>query len=513
MSPGPRLPDGVQTIPEALAFWADQTPDAPAIVPHGGPVITYDALWRSANGVVATLHDRGIGSRDRVVLLLPEGPQLAETLLGTACAAIALPLSPALSATALDRALEGMALTAAIVGSPVPDAVRELLARRRIALIEHHADDGLSARKLTCTDDRKLVPKTWPAANDIAIVSQTSGTTGKPKRVPYSQGGLMISGREHRDAYGLDRRDRGLAVSPMTVSLGTSTLLQGIVAGAALIFPAALDPSRVWVAMLTEHPTWMQASAGYLELLARYLRSRPEAELLAVRFVRVTSAAISAAVCDELAHRLGGPILPSYSSSEAGRISMALPPPALSKPGSVGRAVQKMTIVDEHGAAVGAGVVGEIWLHEPRVFAEYLDDPEATAAVRAPGGWFRTGDTGYLDDDGFLFLTGRLNELINRGGDKIAPAEVDAVLLAHSAVGDAGCFAVPDERFGEDIVAAVVLEPGHTASPRELRTWMLGRLAPYKVPRRIWFADELPKTESNKVQRGELARRWKADRA
>jgi acyl-CoA synthetase (AMP-forming)/AMP-acid ligase II len=341
-------------------------------------------------------------------------------------------------------------------------------------------------------------------------VSQTSGTTGNPKRVPYFHGGLMISGREHRDAYGLDRRDRGVAVSPITVSLGTSTVLQGVVAGSALIYPTALDPAQVWEAMRAVRPTWMQASAGFLALLARYLRSRPAAESLSMRFVRATSAAISREVCKELAQRLGGPILPSYSSSEAGRISMVLPPPALNKPGSVGRPVQAMVIVDEQGAAVGAGVPGEIWLHEPRVFAGYLDDPDATAAARAPDGWFRTGDVGYLDEDGFLFIAGRRNELINRGGDKIAPAEVDAVLKDHPAVGDAGCFAIRDEQFGEDIVAAIVLEPGHAASPRELRTWLLGRLAPHKVPRRIWFVDDVPKTDSTKVLRRELARRWGA---
>ena len=284
--------------------------------------------------------------------------------------------------------------------------------------------------------------------------------------------------------------------------------MQSVVAGAALIFPDSLDPSRVWEALAAQRSTWMQASAGFLELLARYLRSQPVAESLSLRFVRATSAAISPEVCAELAVRLGGPILPSYSSSEAGRISMVFPPPAVTKPGSVGTPVQPMAIVDRHGNPVGVNVEGEIRLHEPRVFAGYLDDPEGTAAARAPGGWFRTGDTGYLDEDGFLFLTGRRNELINRGGEKIAPAEVDAVLHGRAEVAEAAVFPVPDSRFGEDIVAAVVLEPGQIVSPRELRTWLLDRLAPHKVPRRIWFVDALPRTATGKVQRGELTRRW-----
>ena len=136
-----------------------------------------------------------------------------------------------------------------------------------------------------------------------------------------------------------------------------------------------------------------------------------------------------------------------------------------------------------------------------RVVAGYLDNPEATAAAFLPGGWYRTGDTGYLDNEGFLFVMGRLNELINRGGDKIAPAEVDGALLAHPAVRDAAAFAVADKRVGEDIVAAVVPSHGHTATPRDLRRWMLCRLSPHKVPRRVWFVDALPRTATVKVQR------------
>jgi acyl-CoA synthetase (AMP-forming)/AMP-acid ligase II len=503
-----RLPDTVETIPEALAFWAETTPDAPAIVPHGRPAITYAALWQNAGALADALHRQGVERHDRVVLLLPEGPRLALTLLGTACAAIALPLSPALTAAELSAGLAGLDAAAAIVAPSLAAPARERLSELEIAIFELGGAADLPALDHPVSGDQWRRHCAKPAPEDIAVVSQSSGTTGKPKRVAYRHHALVISGREHRDAYGLDQRDRGVAVSPMTASLGAWTVLEVVIVGAALVFPATLDPSHVWDAMIAERPNWMQASAGFLELLARCLQGRPAPASLSLRFVRVTSAAISPAVCAALAQRLGGPILPSYSSSEAGMISMTFPPPAMSKPGSVGQPVQVMSIVDQGGSRVGANVEGEIWLQEPRVFAGYLDDPEGTAAVRTPGGWFRTGDMGYLDEDGFLFLTGRCNELINRGGDKIAPAEVDAVLFAHPAVAEAAAFPAPDERFGQDIVAAVVLEPGRIVSPRELRTWLLGRLAPHKVPRRIWFVDVLPRTASGKVQRGELALRW-----
>lgn len=511
MSGQTRLPDAVATIPDALAFWAAATPDAPAVVPHGRPPISYDALWRSAGGLAETLHALGVRRADRVVLLLPEGPRLAAALLGTACAAIALPLSAALPSAELAAVLAGVNAAAAVADPTLPAPARARLAELGIPLLELRGGDAPTLAPVDGARRRGPCPRPMPG--DIAAVSQSSGTTGKPKRVPYFHGGLLISGREHRDAYGLDCRDIGVVVSPLTASLGASMLLHSLVAGAALLFPAALEPSRVWAAMLAERPTWTQASAGFLELLARELRNRPATESVSLRFVRATSAAISPEMCHELARRLGGPVLPSYSSSEAGRISMVFPPPAKSKPGSAGQPVQPLAIVDDAGNRVGTGVEGEIWLDNPRVFAGYLDDPEATAAALAPGGWFRTGDTGFLDEDGFLFLTGRRNELINRGGDKIAPAEVDAALLAHPAVREAAAFPAPDERYGQDIVVAVALEPGQTASARALRTWMLERLAPHKVPRRIWFVDELPRTATGKVQRTTLSERFRADAA
>ena len=268
-------------------------------------------------------------------------------------------------------------------------------------------------------------------------------------------------------------------------------LTKAIAAGAGLIFPDTTDLPRMWESIAAERPTWMYCSPGYLELLARLLRERPALPApSSLRFVRVSSAPLSLEVCEELETRLGAPILPSYGTSEAGRITAVLPPPAPRKPGSDGRPVQEVRIVADDGSDVGPGVAGEIWVRGPLVFAGYLDDPENNAARFTADGWFRTGDLGYLDADGFFFLTGRINELINRGGTKIVPGEVDEALLDHPAVAEAAVFGVPDARLGEDIVAAVVLKPGLDATAREFRGWLLDRLSPHKVPRRIWFVAE-----------------------
>ena len=371
-----------------------------------------------------------------------------------------------------------------------------------------HVDPETHALRLEGRPVTEPVRLTHPAPTDVAVLRQTSGTTGRPKRVARTHGDLIGFGRDQHAKFGLGPGDHAPAIAPITATLGQTVLAHAAVTGAALVCPRSPDVADVWDAIVQERATWLSVSAGFLELLAGFLEHRPgEPEVLPLRFVQVTAAPISPAVGEALAERLGALILPRYSSSEAGGIALTLPPPAPSRPGSAGQPIQEVRIVAEDGRPPGAGETDEIWVRGPRVVPGYLDDPAATAAAFLPDGWYRTGD-GRLDEDGFLFVTGRLDELINRGGDKIVPVEVDAVLLAHPAVREAAAFAVPDARLGEDIAAAVVLELGEAVSPRELRHWMLGRLTPHKAPRRIWFVDGLPLTVSGKVQRGVLAERF-----
>lgn len=289
-------------------------------------------------------------------------------------------------------------------------------------------------------------------------------------------------------------------------------LAHALTAGASVIMrPLTVGLAAAWEAIAREHPTWLSTSAGFLELLAPALEARPALYCSpSLRFVQVTAAPITPETCRALEERLGAPILPRYSSTETGGVAMTRPPPARRKPGSVGQLIQEVRFAAPDGNDVAAGNEGEIWVRGPRVAPGYLDDAEATAAAFLSDGWYRTGDLGYLDGDGFLFLTGRINELINRGGEKIAPLEVDAVLQAHPAIAEAATFAVPHARLGEDIVAAVVLKPGQAATALELRRWLLERLSPAKAPRRFWMVEHLPRTETGKVQRGILAEQFMA---
>lgn len=499
-----RLPDSVQSLPEALAFWAEHTPHAAAIVVPGSPVMTYAELWGRVRAVAQSLVGAGVRREDRVVLLVPDGVAMVESLLGTMLAGVAAPLPASLTAPELDEALDGLRAAAALVTPGIDPAVLACFARHAVSTMELGS----------ATLQRRNGMLSWPEAADLAIVRHTSGTTGRPKRTPCQHGSLVAHGRRNRDELGLHPHDRTALVSPVSMTLGQAVLAHALTAGASIVMqPLAGDFAAAWAAIARGRPTWLSTSAGFLEVLASTIETQPALPCPpSLRFVQVTSAPIAAETCRALEERLGVPILPRYSSTEAGGIAMTWPPPARRKPGSVGQPVQEVRIVAADGADVQPGREGEIWVRGPGVMSGYLDDPEATAAVLRPDGWYRTGDLGYLDEDRFLFLTGRLNELINRGGEKIAPAEVDAVLQAHPAIVEAATFAAPDARLGEDLVAAVVLREGVSIPLWQLRAWLLERLSPVKTPRRFWVLDSLPRTPTGKVQRRVLAATFLAER-
>jgi oxalate---CoA ligase len=296
-------------------------------------------------------------------------------------------------------------------------------------------------------------------------------------------------------------------------NMGLADLLVALLSGGSCVVTGGFDPRR-YPDWLQEHrPTWAVVTPSELNLILDYATATgrefvagPESRL---RAIFAEAQAMMPGTLERAERSLRAPVLSGYGLTETGNVTKFGSNETDRREGSCGRSWgTSIRIIDDAHGDVPSGIAGEVVVRGPAVFSGYLDDSEANAAAFLPDGWFRTGDLGCLDEDGFLYLTGRLNELINRGGEKIAPLEVDQALRCHPAVADAAVFPVPDALLGEDIVAAVVMRPGAAASPRALRVWMLARVSPYKVPRRIWLVEELPRTRTGKVQRGELARRW-----
>ena len=254
-------------------------------------------------------------------------------------------------------------------------------------------------------------------------------------------------------------------------------------------------------------PTWYTAVPSMHQAILG--RARKKLDMIAaskLRFVRSCSSALPPKVMAELEEVFRVPAVEAYGMTEAShQMSINPLPPGARKPGSVGIATGcDITILDELGNELPRGQAGAIAIRGANVTRGYENNPEANASSFT-GGWFRTGDEGRIDEDGYLFLTGRTKEMINRGGEKISPREIDEVLLTHPAIAQAMAFSLPHERLGEDVGAAIVLREGSMASEMELREFAAARLADFKVPQRIVFLNELPKGPTGKPQRIGLA--------
>ena len=426
--------------------------------------------------------------------------------------AIGVPVNPAQSRAEVDPILAAVAPRVVIVAQGAETAWREAAMHATIPVVTLN-----SAGLLQLDLDPSMIPTEpplLPAPDDLAMILLTSGTPDVPRRVPATHGNVLATCSARVRARGLSPRDRGLSTAPAYFVLGLARIIESLISGGSAILATASEIVREPEAIGKLAPTWVWIGPALLETVLEAARENPTYREWPLRFVRTGGAQATPDLIARGEALWGVPVLIGYGTTETlGFISAEEAPEIIPrKPGSVGlvRPGLGIAICNADGEPLPPGTVGEITVQGPGVFSGYLGDPEATAAAFFPGGWFRTGDLGSLDDEGYLFVTGRLREMINRGGEKIAPTEIDEVLRAHPAVVDAAAFAIPDTRLGEEIAAAVVLREEGVLDERALRRWTAGRLSPHKIPRRIWFVDELPRTGSGKVQRGELSRTFSA---
>jgi acyl-CoA synthetase (AMP-forming)/AMP-acid ligase II len=342
----------------------------------------------------------------------------------------------------------------------------------------------------------------------IALVIHTSGTTSRPKIVPLTHANLCVSARNIAEVLALGPDDRCLNVVPLFHTHGLNgALLSTIAAGGSIVCPPSFQAPRFLQWLEDFQATWYTAVPAIHQAIARRAAALARAPLnTPLRLIRSNSAALPPQVMSELERLFDVPVLESYGMTEALQIASNPLPPGRRKAGSVGLpAGPEVAVLGADGAPLAPGRLGEIAIRGSNVTPGYLD-PHANESAFVHG-WFRTGDQGYRDEEGYIFLTGRLKELINRGGEKLAPREVDEALLAHPAVAEAAAFGVPDARLGESVAAAVVLRRGAQVTERHLREFLSMRLSFFKVPTRIVFVEELPKGPTGKLQRLGLGER------
>jgi acyl-CoA synthetase (AMP-forming)/AMP-acid ligase II len=536
----------VETVHEAIDWWTARTPDAPALLDVTGTEMSFRGLQHAIAAIRARLDVHGVERGDRIVLALPDGVTAAVAGLAASRVAIGVPVNPTQARREAAPMLAAIAPRVVVVASGVETVYRALAAEAGLQVVELVHDQGTgwamgrapasasrpsprrsrSSRSSPCpsrSSDSTLgdigafghgetLAGSHPGPDDIALILLTSGTTDDPRLAPATHRQLLETCAARVTIRNLTPQDRGLSAAPAYFVLGLARVIESLISGGSVIVASAAEIVARPEAVRDVRPTWTWLGPALLETILASARTAPAFAQWPLRTVRTGGALVTPDLIARAEALWGVPVLNGYGTTETlGYISSEESPESIPrKPGSVGLARPGLEVVirGPDGASLPPGVQGEITVRGDGVFSGYLNDPAATAAASFPGGWFRTGDIGYLNEDGYLFITGRVREMINRGGEKIVPHEIDEVLRSHPAVSDAAAFPLPHPRLGEEAAAAVILGSSRLLSERELRRWAAGRLSPHKVPRRIWIVTELPRTGSGKVQRGELARRF-----
>ena len=497
------------TVLDLLQAGADH---AVAITAPGRPPLDHGALRGLVAATTATLNAAGIGRNDRVAIVLPNGPEMATCFLACACATSSAPLNPAYRADEMEFYLDDLQAKALIVehgsASPAVEAAKKLGIRVVELMVAPDAPAGHFGLDLAPSTPTDRPGPSRP--DDIAMVLHTSGTTSKPKRVPLSAANLSASARHIAATLRLSADDRGLNIMPLFHIHGLiAGLLAPMSVGSQVFCTPGFNALRFFKWMDEARPTWYTAVPTMH--LAIAVRGKHNAEVLkrhALRFVRSSSSAMPPQLIEQLETLFKAPLIESYGMTEAAHQMASNPlPPLERKRGTVGRAAgPEIAIRREDGTLLPPGEPGEVVIRGPNVTAGYENNPKANEEAFVDG-WFRTGDQGTLDAEGYLSITGRLKEIINRGGEKVSPREIDEILLDHVSVAQVIVFGAPHKRLGEEVAAMVVLHEDHECSERELQQFVAKRVAGYKVPKKILFVDELPKGATGKLQRIGLAQR------
>lgn len=495
------------SIPATLLDLVSTAPaDRVALIqPEADIRLTYGALRHQIERVASMLAAAGIRRGDRIGMALPNGIPNIVTFLAASVAGTAAPLNPSYKEDEFRFYLDDTNAKVLLLPPDGLDEARKAAASGNVRIITVDMD---GEGQVNLAGLQSGAPVVMPAVDETALVLHTSGSTGRPKRVPLSHANLSISAGNVARSYALTQDDVSVCVMPLFHVHGlVASTLATLSTGGTVVVPGKFNPLSFWRIAQDVGATWYSAVPTIHQLLlARVSAGAPKpAGAAKLRFIRSCSASLPPQVMHDLEAAFGAPVLEAYGMTEAAHQMSSNPlPPAPHLPGSVGVGTDVgITIRDAEGRVLPPGERGEVCITGPNVIKGYENNPEANATAFFEGGWFRTGDQGFLDANGYLTLSGRLKEMINRGGEKISPREVDEVLLTHPSVAEAVCFGVPHPTWGEEVAAAVQLrEP---VAEADLLAFCKERLADFKRPKKIHITDAIPRTATGKIQRRVVA--------
>ncbi|KAK2664054.1 hypothetical protein Ddye_002628 [Dipteronia dyeriana] len=500
------------TLTGLLRKAATEFPNRRALSVSGKFDLTHSKLLELVDHAASLLVAHGVKPGDVVALTFPNTVEYVVMFLAVIrCRATAAPLNSAYTAEEFEFYLSDSESKLLITPQEGIQTAKAAASKLNIPHVTTTLPDSnskitlssLSKESMSNTDS---IAQLTNDPSDVALFLHTSGTTSHPKGVPLTQLNLASSVLNIISVYKLTESDSTVLLLPLFHVHGSMAgLLSSLAAGAAVTLPAAgrFSASTFWSDMLKYNATWYTAVPTIHQIVLERHLSKPEPVSLKLRFIRSCSASLAPSIMSQLEEAFGAPVLEAYAMTEASHLmaSNPLPEDGPHKPGSVGKPVgQEMCILDENGVMQDPGVSGEVCIRGPNVTKGYKNNPEANKEA-FKFGWFHTGDVGFLDSDGYLHLVGRIKELINRGGEKISPIEVDAVLVSHPDIAQAVSFGEPDEKYGEEIYCAVIPREGAELKEEDVLNYCKKNLASFKVPKKVFITDSLPKTATGKIQR------------
>ena len=497
----------------------------PAVIVPDGPTVTYAQLRAQIQHIAACLSSflPSFSPSTAVALSLVNNLEFTASFLAvTWMRGVAAPLNPSYTVEENKFYLDDMKCAALVVNRGEGDKARQAAGDYRIPVLEISWDAQHSSLVLT-SQGKALTPKPSPLSprpTDVCLILHTSGTTSRPKAVPLTHLNLCTSIHNISATYDLTSSDKSLVVMPLFHVHGLiGVLLSTLATGGLCVVPPRFSATTFWPTFDRYECTWYSAVPTIHQILITQEYNRnpkppsPVKRRPHHRFIRSCSSALAPATFHQLEALYGVPVVEAYAMTEAAHqmTSNNLPLKGARKAGSVGPGQGvKVAILDDHHRVLPQGQEGEVSIQGGNVTPGYLNNPQANAASFTPNGWFRTGDQGYLDPDGYVFLTGRLKELISRGGEKFSPLEIDQVLLGHPWVAEAIAFGMDDPKYGQEVAAAVVLKgegkgKGQAEVQAELQKHCATKMAAFKVPKKVYTADTLPRTATGKIQRRHVA--------
>jgi len=490
----------VDTLLDVLHFADSHTA---VLVPELGIRVTYDSLRNQVLAMADALASAGIQREDRVGMALPNGLQSIVCFLAASIAGIAAPLNPAYPYEEFLFFLRDTDASILLCPPVGAEFARSAAADLNIPVYAVEMNEQGNIHLLNAPSGKSA---TEPSGDDTALILHTSGSTGRPKRVPLRHFNLAVSSANIANTYALSPNDVSLCVMPLFHIHGLiGSTMATLVSGGTVVIPPKFNALTFWKTVREHHVTWYSGVPTMHQLLLARTHHKP-VEAASLRFIRSCSAPLSAELIRRIEDLFGVPFVEAYGMTEASHQMTSNPlPPRHRKAGSVGvGAGLRVRIMDKDGNSVEDNQCGEIAIQGANVFRGYENNPEANARAFV-NGWFRTGDQGFLDEDCYLHLTGRMKDIIIRAGENIAPHEVDEVLLKHPAVAAAVTFGCPHPTLGEEVGAAVVLREGNATTQSELVKHCREFLVEYKCPKKIYFVDSIPTTATGKIRRRAVA--------